>query len=478
MEDDRGLFSGTKTQLVAATFGTLFAISDGMSYGWTAPMVPYLISEKSHIQTTKFEAEWLESCLMIGSFLGLPFTIYLVDKIGRKRSLLLAAVLSLISWIVVASCNSMVWLFVARFSFGVTANTSFVAAPIYVAEIADHKIRGFLSSVIYINMLLGLIIVYSVGPYLPFYVSPLVGIAVLSCELIVFPFMPETPYYLLCKGKYEEAKRSLKYFRPNKDITDELKDIAKAVARQKTETSRFRDLFLIKGNRKAILIMAILDAGQHLCALSVILMNLHGILDAAGSIYMDSSKAAIVFAVIMFCAAYLSSLVVDQFGRRALLIVSLLTTGICLGTIAIYFNLKLNGYDIQSVSWIPIVAVMFYAACFKIGIGIVPIVLTAEIFSTNMKALGMATSDLMYVLGSIISLQIYQWLAYSYGLHLPFYLFSLSSFVIAIFTYLYIPETKGKTLEEIQYLMKGEIPKSSSLLNLISSKSYNTFYES
>ncbi|XP_028145075.1 facilitated trehalose transporter Tret1-like [Diabrotica virgifera virgifera] len=478
--EESGLFTGTKTQLLAAVFGTLFAISDGMTYGWTAPIIPYLISPESHIKTTKFEAEWLESCLMIGSFLGLPITIYLVDKIGRKKSLLLAAVLSLISWIIIAFAGNMVLLFVARFIFGVTANTSFVAAPIYVAEIADHKIRGFLSSIIYLNMLFGLILVYSVGPYLPFFVAPLIGVTVLFIELLVFPFMPETPYYLLHTNQKDEGKKSLEFFRPGRNIDRELADITKAVARQTTEQGRLLDLFSVKANRKAITIMAILDAGQHLCAISVILMNLHVILEAAGSIYINSSTAAIIFAFFMFVAAYVSSLQVDKYGRRRLLIVSLLTTALCLGALAIYFHLKLLGYDVTGASWLPIVAVMLYALCFKVGMGIVPIVLTAEIFSTKMKAMGMAISDLMYVTGSIVSLQIYQWLTHSYGLHIPFYLFTICSIVICIFTYVYIPETKGKTLEEIQYLLKDEpMPphKSDSLVNLISngSKSYSTF---
>ncbi|CAH1153886.1 unnamed protein product [Phaedon cochleariae] len=478
MQESDGLFSGTKTQLFAAISGTLFAISDGMSYGWTAPVIPYLISEESHLKTTKFEAEWLESCLMFGSFLGLPFTIYFVDKIGRKKSLLLAAFISLISWIMIATADRMLFIFIARFSFGVTANTSFVAAPIYVAEIADHKIRGFLSSVIYVNMLIGLVIVYTVGPFLPFYVPPLVGIAVLSIELSTFPFMPESPYYLFHQGRVEAAIKSLEYFRPHRDVTVELRNISKAVARQKAEPGRFLDLVLARNSRKAIIIMTVLDVGQHLCALSVILMNLHVILEAAGSIYMNSNVAAILFAVIMLIAACLASLRVDKYGRKALIIISTILTGLCLLSMAVYFHLKLREYDVRAVSWIPIVAVMLYAASFKVGIGIVPIVLTAELFSSNMKAIGMTISDLMYVAGSIVSLQCYQWLSNTYGMHVPFYVFAGSSFCIALFTLLYIPETKGKTLDEIQYLLKGEeYVRTDSRSNLISSKSYSTFVE-
>lgn len=78
---------------------------------------------------------------------------------------------------------------------------SFVAAPMYIAEIADSKIRGFLSSIIYIMMLIGLILVYCLGPFFPFYAIPIAGCILCSVQLLVFTFQPASPYYLLYKNK-------------------------------------------------------------------------------------------------------------------------------------------------------------------------------------------------------------------------------------------------------------------------------------
>ncbi|CAH1283186.1 unnamed protein product [Diabrotica balteata] len=458
------IFSGTLTQLLASVSGSLFAISDGMTYGWTAPMLPYLISDESHIKTTKGEVEWLETILMLGSFCGLPTTIYLVDKIGRRKSLLLAAVSSLIGWIVIALANHMIYLYVTRFIFGIIGNMSFVSMPMYIAEIAESKIRGFLASIVYLQMLVGFVIVYSVGPYLPFYTTPIVAGVVLLAELLIFWWMPESPYYLLFKNKSEEARQSLQYFRPGRDVELELKEITKAIDRQKTEKGRFQDIILVKSNRKAILIMTVLNAGQHIVAISVILMNLHDILNSAGSIYMDSAHAGILFSVIMLISAKIASLQVDKYGRKALLLVSTILTSFCLLAIAIYFHMKLTNHDVKDVSWIPIASVMIYACTFKIGLGIVPIVITSEIFPAKMKAIGMTIADAMYVIGAVISVQLYIWLEHSYGMHVPFYVFSVGSFLITLFILYYIPETKGKTLEEIQFLLKGEkyIPSSKS----------------
>ncbi|KAJ8938233.1 hypothetical protein NQ314_011562 [Rhamnusium bicolor] len=429
-----------------------------MQYGWTAPTIPILLSEDSPIEVTKHQAEWLESILMLGACCGLPVTMYLVDKIGRKKSLITSGTTTLLAWIVIALAPSVEYIFVARFFAGMAGDMAFVAAPMYIAEMSDQKIRGFLSGLVYVMMLTGILLLYCVAPFVPLWGPCVIGVCINCIGLIIFPFQPDSPYYLLYKNKPDEAKAALRRLRQSEDIEVEFKDIATAVERQKNEgqRSRFQDLFLIKSNRKALIIMVVLNASQHMSSISVILMNLHSILAEAGSVYVAASTGAIIFSAVMFCAAMTASLAIDNFGRRMLLCSSGILAGICLMVIAIYFTLKNQGVDVVSVSWIPLVMVMLYAASFKFGIGLVPIVLTAELFPAKMKAIGMTLSDAFYVGFAVITLQLYIELKNSYGIHVPFYIFACSCFCTAIFTICYIPETKGKTLEEIQFILKGE----------------------
>lgn len=454
------IFEGTFPQLVAVLAGTLTAVSDGMQYGWTSPVLPLLMGPNSPVAVTKDQGEWLETLLMLGSFSGLSITMYLVDKIGRKRSILLATFVTIIIWVATAVAPRVEYIFVARAFAGSAGNMAFVATPMYIAEIAEQKIRGFLSSLIYLMMLVGIFIIYAVAPYIPFYAHCVLGAVLAFIQLVIFPFMPESPYYLLYKDKYEDAERSLRRLRSAEaNIDKELEDIKTAVTRQKTERGKIQDLFLVPSNRRGMMIMAILNAAQHFSSISVLLMNVHVVLEAAGSIYVESRIAAIMFSVIMILAATIASFSIDKFGRKTLLISSSIASSLCLLVLAIYFSLKNSGYDIASVSWIPIICVMLYALCFKLGLGMVPIVLTAELFPTKMKAYGMTIADGFYVISSLLSLQVYQRLKDSFGLQYPFYVFSFSCVVAAVFTYFFIPETKGKTLEEIQMILKGELTK-------------------
>lgn len=426
-----------------------------MHYGWSAPVIPILESPDTPVQISKEDVTWLENIVMIGGFAGLPMTIFFVDRIGRKYSIMVSNIVGMICWIMLALADSVEVIYVARFISGIIGNVAFVATPMYIAEISEQHVRGFLAGMTYLMMLLGLVIVYAVAPFMEIWQSSMVGMVILIGQFSTFTFMPESPYYLLMKDKREKALWNLCWFRNSEDVEDELEDIAAAVARQQSEKGRPQDLLLVPSNRKAILIMTVLNSAQHFTGISVMLMNLHSILEAAGSQYLDSRLAAIVFGILMFVAALTAVTFVDKSGRKILLIVSSLLTGICLVIVAVYFTIQHFNYDTTDYSWIPMVATMAYAVVFKGGLGIVPIILTGELFPTSVKAMGMTIADAMYVIFSIFSIYMYQTLAKKYGLHVPFYVFAVFTILTAAFSYYFVPETKGKTLEQIQFMLKG-----------------------
>lgn len=426
-----------------------------MHYGWTSPVLEVLKRNDTHLELAPEDHIWLESIYLIGGICGLPVTILAVDKLGRKESILVSAIAALISWILIAFADSVLYLYIARFIVGLSGDVAFVAAPMYIAEIADKKIRGFLSGIIYVMMLLGILVIYAIAPYVAFYVPSIIGGVLVTIQLITFPFVPDSPYYLISKGKDEKAKKDLRRLRVGENIDDELAEITAAVERQKKEQGRPQDLVLSRSNRKAILIMLILNGAQHFSSISVMLMNLHPILTAADSIYLSSNVAGILFSALMLLAATIADFIVDKFGRKSLLIISSTLSGICLLLLAIYFTLQKNDYDVKPFSWLPVAVVMVYAFVFKFGLGIIPIVMTAELFPAKMKAMGMTVADFFYVFFAWISIELYQRLVIYAGYDYPFYIFSVCCLCTAGFAQLYIPETKGKTLEEIQFLLKG-----------------------
>ncbi|KAF2890224.1 hypothetical protein ILUMI_15949, partial [Ignelater luminosus] len=117
-----------------------------MQYGWTAAAIPILESEDTPVPIQKSDIVWIENTFMLGGFARIPFTIFALNRFGRKNSILIAAVQSLIAWILKASAGSVEVLYAARLIQGFAGNAAFVSAPMYMAKIADKKIRGFLGA--------------------------------------------------------------------------------------------------------------------------------------------------------------------------------------------------------------------------------------------------------------------------------------------------------------------------------------------
>ncbi|KAF5308536.1 hypothetical protein FQR65_LT06201 [Abscondita terminalis] len=443
-----------RMEITPQTFdGTLTAVSDGMQYGWTSPISIILLSPSSPVPVTHTDIVLLESLYMIGGFCGIPLTLYLLDRVGRKRTMLIASVLSLIGWIALATVPSLIFLFVIRFVMGIASEVNFAAAPVYIAEISEKNVRGRLGSLVYIMMIFGILLIYCIGPYVSITNSSIVGASVVTVQLLTFTIMPESPYYHLINNQRVPARKSLQVFRTNQDVETELNEIDASIILENLERRSALDLFRVKSNLKAVLIMTVLNTAQHFSGLTVMFMNMHSILDVSASI-LTPNQAAILFSLLMLVSCIVAGLLIDKVGRKILLCTSNFLTGISVFLLAFYFTVKNAGIDVYDFNWVPVLAVMLYAITYKYGLGLIPIVLTAEIFPSNVKAHGITYANFIYIFASTVSIYLYAILDSQFGTDVPFYFFGVCCMLTCLFSIFYVPETKGKSLEEIQRILK------------------------
>lgn len=137
-------------------------------------------------------------------------------------------------------------------------------------------------------------------------------------------------------------------------------------------------------------------------------------------------------------------------GRKILLVSSYLLSSIFLGLLCFYLWKKPEGWG-----WFPLFFTIAYALSFKYGLGLVPIVVTSELYPTSLKAKGMVVSDMWFTLMAALSLKLYYWWVELLGEYFPFLMFTIFGLLIAVVIQFYMPETKGLTLEEIQFVLKG-----------------------
>lgn len=374
----------------------------------------------------------------------------LVDRIGRKYTLLLTSIPLILAWILIIVANSAGVLYASRILSGISYGMAYTTMPMYLGEIASDAIRGSIGTLITVMAKLGILIAYAIGPYVSVKVLASILLVAPIIFILVFIWLPESPYYLVSKKKEEEASKSLEWLRGHKDINPELLKIDAAVVKASENKGTLKELFT-KGNRMALIIVLGLGMCQQLCGSQAVVAYSTQLFKEVGS-GLDASVAAIIMGVVQLITAGFSSYIVDSLGRRPLLLLSTTGASICNIIVAVYFFLKdKQGIETSGISWIPILAIMVFIISYTIGLATVPFAILGEVFPTNVKALASGTYT---VVSSIVGFgvsKLYQVVNdhKSLGTHVTFFAFGVFSFLFIFFVWYLVPETKGKSLDAI-----------------------------
>lgn len=429
-----------------------------MNLTWTSPVFPKLAEKDNpvgHI-TTDEENSWIGSLLTLGAVFG-PFVWgFLADSIGRKYTLLVLSVPFSIAYIILAFGNSVVYYYVARFIAGISLGGLFIIIPMYIVEICDKKQRGMLSSAQNLFVTTSSVFAYAVGPYINILALTLICFSFTVTFIILgFFFLTETPYYLIKKKRYNEAEESMKKYKGSSDsnlIKDEIEQINTSI-NSDVEVS-LREVFQSKSIRKGFLLSLALMLFQQFSGINVILFNTQTIFsDTKSSIPDDMSSLFVGITSLVF--AIISNVLVDKLGRKILFIVSGIGMFVSDLLLGIYFYMMDNGNDVDSIFWLPILSLLMYIGFYNFAFGPLPWVVLAEVLPDNVKnKLSPFASSFCWILGFVIT-KFYSTLANSLHLYGAFWLFSGFNAFAALFSLFMLPETKGKTLQEIQLILSG-----------------------
>lgn len=434
-------------------------MSSGINLGWTSPYLPKLMSNSSLIPTTSDEGSWCAVAPLLGSPAGAIIAAFLADKIGRKNTTLVMAPIVCISFVGIAFADSIWTISGIRFIIGATEGGLYTTLPMYIGEISDPKIRGFLTSTIAIFAITGTLFINVIGSIFTIFASSLICAFIPLIHMICFSVMPESPYYYIKKSNFVEAKRSLKILRGTSDVDNEMESLCKAVVRQeRSEKPGLFDLFTVSSNRKACYIFLILCLTNKFSGKNPCLFYTETIFKEAGS-SIDANLSVIIYCTVELLAVAITTyFIVDRFGKRLLMITSTAGCAVAVFAISVHFFLINYQFDIvDSLYWLPITALVSYNIFFSIGLSYGPVAVLSEIFPTNVKAKALCIADSFSVMMGVVVSKFFQIAMDEFNtMWIPFFFFSMCSMLGLIFVIKYVPETKGKTLEEIQQYLIGK----------------------
>ncbi|XP_015608103.1 facilitated trehalose transporter Tret1 isoform X2 [Cephus cinctus] len=444
-------------QYAAGLASTLGALAAGMVLAWSSPAGTdgVNLSGSYDFSISPNQFSWISALVPLGAAtICVPIGI-LADLVGRKTAMLMLVVPFMVGWALIIWANSVVMFYIGRFITGLSGGAFCVTAPMYTAEIAESEIRGSLGSYFQLMLTVGILLTYALGMVTNMFQLSIISAIVPLIFFGVFFFMPETPTYYIKKGNIDAARASLIRLRgPRYNVEPELL----AQRQSLSETAENRGSFFTAIKSKAAIKGLIIAFGlmffQQLSGINAIIFYANSIFNATGT-SLSANVSTIIVGVMQVVAVFVSSLIVDKLGRRILLLVSNFVMFVTALIIGIYFYLKNNGHDVQAIAWLPLVAVCGFIILFSLGYGPIPWMMIGEIFSSQIKGIAGSSACLFNWLMAFVVTKFYSDLVNSVGMAIPFFIFAAVSAVGTVFVFFVVPETKGKSLDEIQQELGG-----------------------
>ena len=388
----------------------------------------------------------------------------LIEYLGRKRTLSLANILFIISWILISVANNPYYIYIARAIVGFSIGIASLTSPVYLGETIQPEVRGTLGLFPTAFGNTGILLSYIIGSYLPWYQLAWVGSAFPIPFLLIMFLIPETPRWYVSKGRDEEAKKALQWLRgKNADINNELNESIKSNHESKklSNNSSIGDIFS-KINRKPLLISLGLMFFQQLSGINAVIFYTTSIFKMAGT-SIPGEICTIIVGVVNFVSTFIATVLIDKVGRKVLLYISAISMIVTLTVLGTYFYLLQIEVDVQPYSWVPLASSVLYVLGFSLGFGPVPWLMLGEILPAKIRGSTASLATSFNWACTFIVTKTFVDILDILGPHGTFWLFGGICVIASIFVFVYVPETQGKTLEDIERRLVRRI---SSIANL------------
>ncbi|KAG2456073.1 solute carrier family 2, facilitated glucose transporter member 8 [Polypterus senegalus] len=455
--------------LYLATFAAVLGpLSFGFVLGYSSPAIPDLKRiDNPNLQLDANAASWFGSIVTLGAALGGIIGGWVVDKIGRKLTLMMCSLPFIFGFTVIIAAQNIWMLYLGRVLTGLASGVTSLVVPLYISEMSHSKVRGMLGSCVQLMVVTGIMGAYVSGLGLHWRWLAVACSVPPAVMLILMCFMPETPRFLLAKNRQSEAIKALRFLRgPDYDPEWECRQI-EACSTEQTNGLRLED-FKDPVVYKPFIIGVLLMFFQQLSGINAIMFYAETIFEEANM--KNSSAATVIVASIQVVFTALAALIIDRAGRRILLIISGLTMAGSTAAFGVYFKIGMENSKNASIdkialladssptvqppenqlAWLALASMAVFIAGFAIGWGPTPWLVMSEIFSTRTRGFSsgacvltnwgcafLVTKEFHDVMGLLSSSG-------------TFWMFSAFCLLSVLFTILFIPETKGRSLEQIE----------------------------
>ncbi len=430
---------------------SVFAALGGLLFGYDTGVISgALIFIRQSFALSVFHQEVVVSVVLVGASVGALAGGRLADRFGRRKMLLITSLIFIAGAIVCAAAMSVATLLIGRTIVGLGIGLASSTVPLYISEVAPANARGWQVSLFQFAVTVGILCAYLVD--FEFAKTAdwrwMLGLAAVPGAILFLGmvFLPETPRWYAQRGRLELARGVLVRIRGTQQVDPEFDEI-QATLQHAHEGSRLSDV-LLPEFRPALIIGIGLAVFQQITGINTVIYYAPTIIQSAG---IPSASGAILatagIGLVNVLMTVVSMWLIDRAGRRPLLLTGIAGMAISLGVLGYVFRVSARGGEASEIA---VITLMVYVASFAISLGPIFWLLIAEIYPLKIRggAEGLAAGT-NWASNFLVSLT-FLTLVQKFGPSRTFWLYGALTVAAWIFSYYLVPETKGRTLEEIE----------------------------
>lgn len=439
-----------KVTLISAIGGFLFGYDTGVISG-------ALLILAGDYGFNDSQQELIVSMALIGAIVGSAVAGFTGDKFGRKPVVCAAAIAFIIGSILMAAANGYGLLLFGRFVVGLGIGVASNTVPIYIAEISSPESRGALVTINVLFITTGQFVSYIVASIFAEvwdgwrYMLGIGALPAIVQLIAMIVLVPETPRWLVSKGRSAEAAVVLHQIRPSapEDIIEsELDEISMCL---RIESGGWREL-LSADVRPALLVGISLQAFQQFVGINTVMYYSATILFMAG--FEERTWAILLSDLVALSNAIftiVSILLIDRVGRRPLLLSTLVGVVLGLALLGAAFFVKAG-----NTGYLALGALIIYVAFFAVGMGPIPWAVNSEIYPLRIRAVANSVATTVNWISNLVVSMTFLTVSEGFTVAGTFWTYGVVAIIAWIFFFFKLPETKGKTMEQIQFEMTGK----------------------
>ncbi|XP_047987856.1 facilitated trehalose transporter Tret1-like [Leguminivora glycinivorella] len=433
----------------------LNCISFGVGTNWPSPVLAKLLANDTETfdkPLQQDDASWITSISFLTGSLGYVVTSALVDAIGRKQCVILSSAARLAAALLFLFASEVWMLILGRAIIGLSEGILLSVIPVYASEIASKEIRGALGVMLQIFASIGSVIILSVGPFISYFNLSLMFTLISLVTSVPTAFLPDSPNFLYSKGREEESKKVLIFLRGSELIADE--ELKEYAINKNEEKSSLLTIFRSEMFQKSLGISSFVIIFVYLIGFNCVMLYLQTILDTTKT-NIKSEVASGVIGAINLLASFSTLMTTDRFGRKPILISTLLAMLVGMVGLGVFFKLTEMGAEVSGfLNYLPLISIIVVVFSYSGGLGSLLWVVIAELFDDLTRGIGMATTLLIGIVPAFLTMRYFSPLMDILGPAPVFWASGVFCAVLATFVAFRLPETKGKSFAEIQQALR------------------------